>query len=85
MNYKRIEITKKTHPKEWALILKAFPNYRKRSANIVETLRELIDVKEKYDELIEAILLWAKTPGNHGGNPYCHSFMKLVPWEEEDL
>jgi len=25
-------ITKKSHPKEWAIIIKALPNYRKRSA-----------------------------------------------------
>lgn len=41
---------------------------------------EGVDYKAKYDELIEAILLWAKTPQNHGGNPYGHDFMKLVPW-----
>ena len=41
---------------------------------------EVVDYKAKYDGLVEACLLWAKTPQNHGGNPYCHSFMKLVPW-----
>ena len=40
------------------------------------------DYQAKYNELVEAVLLWAKTPGNHGGNPYGHSFMKLVPWKE---
>jgi len=43
---------------------------------------EGVDFHAKYEELVEAILLWAKTPGNHGGNPYCHSFMKLVPWKD---
>jgi hypothetical protein len=37
MSYNRIEITKKSHPAEWRLILLAFPNYRKRTANVVET------------------------------------------------
>lgn len=43
---------------------------------------EGVDFHAKYTELIEEILLWAATPGNHGGNPYGHSFMKLVPWKE---
>lgn len=40
------------------------------------------EYKAKYEELIASILLWAKTPGSHGGNPYCHDFMKLVPWKD---
>jgi hypothetical protein len=24
----------------------------------------------------QAVLEWARTPGNHGGNPYCHDFVK---------
>ena len=35
--YNRIDITKSSHPAEWALILRCFPSYRKRKANIVET------------------------------------------------
>ena len=42
---------------------------------------EIVDYKAKYDELAGACLLWAKTPQDHGGNPYCHDFMKLVPWD----
>lgn len=42
---------------------------------------EAVDYKTKYDELIESILTWASTPQNHGGNPYGHSFMKDVPWQ----
>lgn len=26
----------------------------------------------------EAVLTWARTPGNHGGNPYAHEFVKLA-------
>ena len=37
MSYKDTYITKKSHPKEWALITKAFPHYRKRKAVLVET------------------------------------------------
>ncbi len=29
-------------------------------------------------EACKAAMLWAKTPGNHGGNPYCHNFMGLI-------
>lgn len=37
MSYKDTKITKASHPQEWALILKAFPNYRKRAALLIET------------------------------------------------
>jgi len=46
MSYKNIDITKKTHPKEWALIVRAFPNYRKRKAYIIET--ESTDLSGRY-------------------------------------
>lgn len=26
----------------------------------------------------ESVVLWAKTSGNHGGNPYCKEFVKLA-------
>ena len=29
-------------------------------------------------ELAGAVLDWARTPGNHGGNPYCYDFVKLA-------
>ena len=29
-------------------------------------------------EACEAAVTWAKTPGNHGGNPYQHVFMGLI-------
>ena len=32
----------------------------------------------KLREVAEAVVEWAKTPGNHGGNPYCHDFVKLA-------
>ncbi len=35
--YNRTGITKQSHPTEWALILRCFPSYRKRRANIIET------------------------------------------------
>ena len=28
--------------------------------------------------MTQLVSLWAKTPGNHGGNPYCHDFMTLI-------
>jgi hypothetical protein len=33
----QISITKTSHPKQWAVILAAFPNYRKRKALMIET------------------------------------------------
>lgn len=42
---------------------------------------EVNDYKAKHNELVEAILLWANTSHNHGGNPFRHDFMKLVPWK----
>jgi hypothetical protein len=38
--------------------------------------------------LCEAVLVWAETPGDHGGNPYCHehvqwarNLMEKYGWE----
>lgn len=39
----------------------------------------IVRAVNSHDELVEAckeVLLWAKTPGNHGGNPYCMEFVK---------
>jgi len=30
------------------------------------------------DELVAAVLLWAKTPGDHGGNPYFQDFVHIA-------
>lgn len=30
------------------------------------------------ESLARAVLTWASTPGEHGGNPYCHTFVKLA-------
>lgn len=35
--YEQTIITRKSHPAEWALILRCFPSYRKRSATIITT------------------------------------------------
>jgi hypothetical protein len=57
-----------------------------------KTLRTIITHKEEMAEAnahliaaapdllkaCEAAMTWAKTPGNHGGNPYCHDFIKLA-------
>ena len=29
-------------------------------------------------EVCYAVLEWARTPGNHGGNPYGHEFVKMA-------
>lgn len=36
------------------------------------------DASPKLLAACEAAILWAETPGNHGGNPWGHAFMKLV-------
>ena len=66
-------------------IIKQCPDVREKlnEARQIVDYGNVIDYRAKHDELVEAILLWAKTPQNHGGNPYCHSFMKQVPWEDE--
>ena len=34
--------------------------------------------------IVKSVLLWAKTPGNHGGNPYMYDFVKLsCGWEDQ--
>ena len=35
--YEQTDITKKSHPNEWAIIKRCFPTYRKRSATIITT------------------------------------------------
>lgn len=33
--------------------------------------------------IAEMVLLWAKSPGDHGGNPYTKEFVRLVwQWEK---
>jgi hypothetical protein len=35
-------------------------------------------MEESKHALAKAVLEWAKTPGDHGGNPYCKPFVKLA-------
>lgn len=67
---------------EIAVILKNAGHDPREPISNLRRLAKVDDYQAKYEELVESILLWAKTPGNHGGNPYGHSFMKLVPWKE---
>ena len=39
---------------------------------------DLQAASKRLDTLIEAVLEWARTPGPHGGNPYCHEFVRLA-------
>jgi hypothetical protein len=32
----------------------------------------------RYLALAKAVLVWARLPGNHGGNPYTKDFVKLA-------
>ena len=38
-------------------------------------VRDLISMAPELFDLCEAVVLWAKTPGNHRGNPYGHDFV----------
>jgi hypothetical protein len=38
----------------------------------------LLSASPKLLEACRAVLLWAKTPGNHGGNPYSKPFVKAA-------
>ena len=29
-------------------------------------------------ELADAVIQWAETPMDHGGNPYCHDFVRIA-------
>ena len=33
---------------------------------------------EALAELADAVMLWATTPGDHGGNPYAKEFVRLA-------
>jgi hypothetical protein len=35
-------------------------------------------------ELVNAVLTWARTPGPHGGNPYGHEFVKVARRLDDD-
>jgi len=35
-------------------------------------------VFSKESQLAESVMDWVKTPGNHGGNPYRHPFVKIA-------
>ena len=50
----------------------------KTEADTVEEVRQLIEAAPDLLEACEAAITWAKTPGNHGGNPYQHNFMGLI-------
>ncbi len=36
------------------------------------------DAEAKNTDLAEAVMLWVRTPGRHGGNPYSHRFVALA-------
>ena len=37
------------------------------------------------EELTAAVILWAETPGDHGGNPYCKPFVRLARTIDEEM
>jgi hypothetical protein len=48
------------------------------AANRVADARHAREAKAQRDELVAAVLLWAKTPGNHDGNPYFQDFVRIA-------
>jgi len=45
-------------------------------AKPAQVLQDLEQARADLEGLVETILTWARTEGNHGGNPYLHSFTK---------
>ncbi len=44
----------------------------------MEANARLITASPLLLEVCQAVLEWAKAPGNHGGNPYMHKFVELA-------
>lgn len=81
--YESQNITKKSHPVEWALILRAFPSYRKRSAVIITT--ESTELSGRYwsDGSISRYVLL--NGGLHTAMPNRNDYPFTAPDEVIDL
>ena len=64
-----------------------FTSYQQKRAETIEAATGLIlagedeaavEVAEYLVDLAAAVVLWAKTPGNHGGNPYTKSMVRIA-------
>jgi len=82
--YECQEITKSSHPTEWALILKCFPNYRKRKANLIMTERTTMYGRYWSDGSISRYAIVA--PGGEITQvPNRNDYPFTTPDEETDL
>lgn len=52
---------------------------------VSKRLNKLIPTIQDMEELVSEVLWWAKSPGDHGGNPYIKDFVKLAVKIEETL
>ena len=48
---------------------------RKNMEGLIDLINDVTGY-EKMLEALEAVMEWARTPQNHGGNPYCMDFVK---------
>lgn len=59
-----------------------FGTIRRKAADMASALDFAASVqwrkRNSEQSLKDAVLEWAKTPGNHGGNPYMHDFVKIA-------
>ena len=67
-----------TRSSEDNLSLLSFCEIFKFSNPQLDTQSRLVSAAPDLLAACEAAMLWAKTPGNHGGNPYMHNFIKLA-------
>ena len=47
------------------------PMNKEANANLIAAAPDLLEVAD-------AVLEWARAPGEHGGNPYCKEFVRLA-------
>jgi len=49
-----------------------------------ELVDEWCEQGKALEDIVSAIILWAKTPCDHSGNPYTYEFVKLASeWQEK--
>jgi hypothetical protein len=74
-------------------ITQRFINQRKEEIQTINNLREAIyqleaiveDRERSLDNVCNAVLFWARTQGNHGGNnPYFYKFVQEAQKEKEN-
>jgi hypothetical protein len=77
-------ITKKSHPDQWAIIKRAFPDYRKRTARWVQT--ESVTLFGRYwDEGSKSYYKIVSTNNNVSVVPCRHDYPFMAPDEVVEL